>query len=85
MHATHKLKLTFVLVLQHALLTVAAGTGSTAFGTAAHTVESPFGDCSWPGFDAALSRFSKAITFTTISSSTTQNHAVYDAEFKALW
>jgi hypothetical protein len=86
MHVKHILKLTFGLVLQHALLAVAAGIGSTAFGApAVHAVESPFEDCSWPGFDVALSRFSKALTFKTVSSSTAHNHAVHKEEFKALW
>jgi hypothetical protein len=85
MHAK-KWNLTLGLLLQHALLTVAAVIGSTATGTAAvHAVESPFKDCCWPGFDAALSRLSKALTFYTISSSTARNHAVHEEEFKALW
>jgi hypothetical protein len=87
MHANVIACFTFTAILQQALLSAAAGTGSTASGTAAHmhTIDSPFEECFFPDFDAALGHLSKALTFETVSSSTAPNHAVNEAEFKALW
>lgn len=74
---------TLSLLLVVSLLSLAARADSTPAGTT--TADSLFQPCPFPAFDSALQRFSKVLTFKTISSAHTDNHALHPQEFTALW
>jgi hypothetical protein len=75
---------TLFLPLLLAWLGLAVGTASKPHGTA-KTADSVFQPCDFSAFDSALRRFSKALTFQTISNGHTESHALHEQEFRSLW
>jgi hypothetical protein len=74
-----------LFALQWALLSLAAVNGTPPPGTTTVDLDSPFLPCPFPAFDAAVRRFSKALTFKTVSSVQADSHALQPEQFEQLW
>jgi carboxypeptidase PM20D1 len=77
---------TTYIALSAALLLLACGGAETAAASSSSNNGDSDGvhvKCEWPDFDAALERFSRILTFKTVSTPSTPSHLLDEAEFKA--
>jgi hypothetical protein len=77
---------TYVLLLAASVALVLAhgSIPASAAPAGAAAAADQFQPCPFPGFEAAVQRFSKVLTFKTVSSADTEHHTVDPQEFDAL-